>query len=196
MPYAALILHGKKKFESRTKAILRQYQGRYIALHVSAQAATCRQMGSPTAQQIARAAGLRKRALCLPAGLRKGQVVAIIKIGSTRRTTVPRTCVWPGYTSLNRRVRVAGWTKHIFAGKGRQWERRIFVAANRIGTCFMSKIEEVHVLETPVCIERGYVFVHTVTVGSAAIPEGVDTALLLKCHEMETVRAARLKHHS
>ena len=196
MPYAALIYNRKKKYESRTRAILQQYGGRYVAIHVSAQAASHKEQGCPTAEQIVLASGLRRRVMRLPRGFGPGQVVAIVKLGSTRHHVVPRAPHWHGYHGLHRRIKMPWWSKRFFACEGRSWERATFVAAHRLGTCFMSRILEVHALETPVCIERGYVFVHTVALHSTTLPPTIDRVLLRKCHELETARTERLLYSS
>ena len=85
-----------------------------------------------------------------------------------------------------------GWIRRICVG-GDKWQRRVFVTSRRLGTSFMTKIEEVHRLTRNVPVDRGYVYMHSVDVSQCDLPPTVDRNLLLACHKDELARRDRLK---
>ena len=67
------------------------------------------------------------------------------------------------------------------------------MTSRRLGTSFMTKIEEVHRLTRNVPVDRGYVYMHSVDVSQCDLPPTVDRNLLLACHKDELARRDRLK---
>jgi hypothetical protein len=74
----------------------------------------------------------------------------------------------------------------------KKWQQRAFVSAQRLGTCFMTRIQEVHRLRRCIPIQRGFVFMHTVFIKGSDIPCTTDKKLLAVTNRNELTRRTRL----
>ncbi len=163
-PHAALLYHGHKKFELRTTALLRPFEGQYVLLHVSKSSHVDQEhTGPPGATKLARSAGIPSSDLHAA----RGCGICLMHIGKTQllRATTSRAATL--------------------------WQRRLFVTKSRLKTGFVTQILAVHRLNANIPL-RGFLHVHSTRVDQTALPSSIDMRVLEYTNATEVQRQARL----
>ena len=166
VPFVPLIVNLYKTLETRCIAMLRPYEGCWMALHVSRADKKNKDMGSETVQDIARLRGLSERALQLSDDVHRGDVVALMFLGTTKS--------------------IAGFHDAEYIHEYRQ---TTFVAPEKLKKYhFVTEIQKIAKLLRPVRPVRGYVWVFPVQIPDSHIPGLVNRADLCRYHEKHLAR--------